>query len=239
MFITPTPHNGATKGQIAKTVLMQGDPLRSKFIAENYLENAQLFTTVRNMFGYTGTYKGKEISVMGHGMGCPSIGLYTYELFHHYDVDTIIRTGSAGLFSDELDLRSIVLAQGCCTDSNYGAQYQLPGTFAPLADFDLLLTAYKTAKERDVKVAVGNILTSDVFYNVNPNYNQQWKDMGVLAVEMEAAALYMNAAEAGKRALCMCTISNNVFTGETVTSQELETGLDTMLTLALETAIQL
>jgi purine-nucleoside phosphorylase len=239
MAMTPTPHNDGRKEQVAKTVLMQGDPLRTKYVAEKFLENPVQFTTVRNIFGYTGTYKGKEISVMGHGMGMPSIGIYSYELFNFYNVDNIIRTGSAGLLSDKLDLRSIVLAQGCCTDSNYAAQYQLPGTFAPIADFDLLLTAYQTAQELGTDVSVGNVVTSDVFYNANPNYNQAWKDMGVLAVEMEAAALYLNAAHAGKRALCMCTVSDNVFTGATIPNEERERGLDAMLTLALETAIKL
>ncbi len=239
MALTPTPHNDGRKGQIAKTVLMQGDPLRSKYMAEKFLENPIQFTGVRNIYGYTGTYKGKEISVMGHGMGMPSIGIYSYELFHFYDVDTIIRTGSAGLISDKLSLRSIVLAQGCCTDSNYAAQYQLPGSFAPIADFDLLLTAYTTARELGTKVFAGNIITTDVFYNANPEYNKAWKAMGVLAVEMESAALYLNAAAAGKRALSMCTISDNVFTGEAIPNEERERNLDEMLVLALETAIKL
>ena len=239
MALTPTPHNAGKKEEIAKTVLMQGDPLRTKYVAETYLEDAHCFTQIRGMLGYTGTYKGKKISVMGHGMGMASIGIYSYELFNFYDVDNIIRTGSAGGISDKMPLRSILLAMGCCTDSNYGAQYQLPGTFAPMADFDLLLTAYETAKELETPVTVGSVITSDVFYNANPNYNQAWKDMGVLAVEMEAAALYMNAAQAGKRALTMCTVSDNVFTGETIPTEERERGLDQMLTLALETALKL
>lgn len=236
---TPTPHNDAAKGQIAKTVLMQGDPLRTKYVAERFLENPVQFNRTRGMLGYTGTYKGKEISVMGHGMGMPSMGIYSYELFNFYDVDNIIRTGSAGMLSDKLSLRSVVLVQGCCTDSNYAAQYQLPGTFAPIADFDLLLTAYNTAKKLGTTVYAGNVITSDVFYNANPNYNQKWKDMGVLAVEMEAAALYLNAAAAGKRALSICTVSDNVFTGETISKEEREKNLNDMLVLALETAIQL
>lgn len=239
MAQTPTPHNDGKKGQVAKTVIMQGDPLRTKYVAEKFLENPVQFNGIRNMLGFTGTYKGTEISVMGHGMGMPSIGIYSHELFHFYDVDNIIRTGSAGLISDKLSLRSIVLAQGCCTDSNYAAQYQLPGTFAPLADFDLLMTAYHTAQELGTTVFAGNIITTDVFYNANPNYNKAWKDMGVLAVEMESAALYMNAAYAGKRALSMCTVSDNVFTGESIPSEERERNLDEMLILALETAIKL
>lgn len=239
MAQTPTPHNHAVKGEIAKTVIMQGDPLRTQYAAEKFLENPKCFTTVRNMVGYTGTYQGVELSVMGHGMGMPSMGIYSYELFHFYDVDTIIRTGSAGLISDKLQLRSIVMAMGCCTDSNYAAQYQLPGTFAPIADFELLHTAYETAKRQGVAVTVGNLITTDVFYNANPKYNHAWKDMGVLAVEMESAALYLNAAAAGKRALSMCTVSDNVFTGENIPVEERERGFDTMLKLALETAIQL
>lgn len=234
-----TPHNAGDKDQIAKTVIMQGDPLRTKYVAEKFLENAEMFTGVRGMYGYTGTYKGKRISVMGHGMGMPSIGIYTYELFNFYDVDNIIRSGSAGAITDKLNLRNIVLAQGSCTDSNYAAQYQLPGTFAPLADFGLLMTAYETAKELNIDVNVGNIITTDVFYNVNPNYNKAWADMGVLAVEMESAALYMNAAHAGKKALCMCTVSDSLVTGEQLTVEERERGFDDMLTLALETAIKL
>ena len=239
MAKTPTPHNDGRKEQVAKTVLMQGDPLRTKYVAEKFLENPVQFTGVRNIYGYTGTYKGKEVSVMGHGMGCPSIGIYTYELFNFYDVDNIIRTGSAGLMTEKLSLRDIVLAQGCCTDSNYAAQFQLPGTFAPLADFDLLLTAYQTAQEMGLSVSVGNVITTDVFYNANPNYTKAWADMGVLAVEMEAAALYMNAAQAGKRALCMCTMSDSLINGETIPNEERERGLDNMLTLALETAVKL
>lgn len=235
----PTPHNGGKKEDIAKTVLMQGDPLRTKYIAEKFLENPRQFTGVRGIFGYTGTYKGRELSVMGHGMGCPSIGIYSHELYNFYDVDTIIRTGSAGCISDKVELRSIVLAQGCSTDSNYGDQYQLPGTFAPLADFGLLHTAYETAKELDIPVEVGNIITTDVFYNANPDYNKKWKEMGVLAVEMEAAALYMNAAYAGKRALTMCTVSDNVFTGEGLSTEEREQGFDQMIILALETVLKL
>ncbi|MDD5952135.1 MAG: purine-nucleoside phosphorylase [Oscillospiraceae bacterium] len=239
MAQTPTPHNGGRKEDVAKIVLMQGDPLRTQYTAEKFLENPKQFTGIRGIVGYTGTYRGKEVSVMGHGMGCPSIGIYSYELFNFYDVDTIIRTGSAGCIADHLSLRSIVLAQGCSTDSNYGDQYQLPGTFAPLADFNVLMTAYETAKEMNIDVEVGNVVTSDVFYNANPEYNLKWKNMGILAVEMEAAALYMNAAHAGKRALTMCTVSDNVFTGETIPNEERERGLDKMLTLALETARKL
>ncbi|MCR4884764.1 MAG: purine-nucleoside phosphorylase [Clostridiales bacterium] len=236
MSLTPTPHNNGLKEQLADIVLMQGDPLRTKYVAENYLTDVQQFTDVRNIYGYTGSYKGRKVSVMGHGIGMPSIGVYSYELFHFYDVSTIIRTGSAGLIHPDLHLRDVLLAQGSCTDSNYASQYQLPGTFAPIADFRLLHTAYRKAEELDIPVAVGNVITTDVFYNVNSRFNQSWADMGVLAVEMEAAALYMNAAEAGKKALCMCTVSDDLVRGEYMTTEERQTGLNKMLTLALETA---
>ena len=199
MSNTPTAHNSAKAGDFAKTVLMPGDPLRAKYIAETYLENPRQVTAVRNMFGYTGTYKGKEISVMGGGMGMPSVGIYSYELFNFYDVDQIIRIGSAGALQDHLKLMDVVIGMGACTDSNYVYQYGLPGTFAPIADYDLLNRAVETAKRQGTNVVVGNVLSSDVFYNANPNVNDLWRSMGVLAVEMEAAALYMNAAKAKKK----------------------------------------
>lgn len=197
----PTAHNSAKAGDFAKTVLMPGDPLRAKYIAETYLENPRQVNAVRNMFGYTGTYKGKEISVMGGGMGMPSIGIYSYELFNFYDVDQVIRIGSAGAFQDNIKLMDVVIGMGACTDSNYAYQYGLPGTFAPIADYELLNRAVETAKRQGTNVVVGNVLSSDVFYNAMSNVNDLWRDMGVLAVEMEAAALYMNAAKAGKKAL--------------------------------------
>ena len=190
----PTPHNGAKAGDIAKTVLMPGDPLRAKFIAENYLEDVVCFNTVRNMFGYTGTYKGKKVSVMGGGMGMPSIGIYSYELYHFYEVDNIIRIGSAGGITDDIKLRDIVIGMGASTNSNFAHQYKLPGTFAPIADFGLLRRAVEAAEKQNTKVVVGNVLSSDTFYDDNPEANALWKKMNVLAVEMEAAALYMNAA---------------------------------------------
>lgn len=211
MEMTPTAHNGAVKGQIAKKVLMPGDPLRAKYITETYLENPVLFTTVRNMFGYTGTYKGEEVSVMGGGMGMPSIGIYSYELFHFYDVDQIIRIGSAGALQDDVNLMDVVIGMGACTDSNYAYQYALPGTFAPIADYGLVRRAVEVAEEQGTPVAVGNVLSSDVFYNADASVNDKWRSMGVLAVEMEAAALYMNAAAAGKKALCMLTISDLIY----------------------------
>ena len=182
MTNTPTAHNSAKLGDFAKTVLMPGDPLRAKYIAETYLENARQVNGVRNMFGYTGTYKGKEISVMGGGMGMPSIGIYSYELFHFYDVDQVIRIGSAGALQDNMKLMDVVIGMGACTDSNYAYQYGLPGTFAPIADYELLSRAVETAKRQGTNVVVGNVLSSDVFYNAMGNVNDLWRGMGVLAV---------------------------------------------------------
>ena len=232
----PTAHNSAKAGDFAKTVLMPGDPLRAKYIAETYLENPRQVNAVRNMFGYTGTYKGKEISVMGGGMGMPSIGIYSYELFNFYDVDQVIRIGSAGAFQDNIKLMDVVIGMGACTDSNYAYQYGLPGTFAPIADYELLNRAVETAKRQGTKVVVGNVLSSDVFYNAMSNVNDLWRDMGVLAVEMEAAALYMNAAKAGKKALCMLTISDHLYTGESLSAEDRQLGFGKMMEIALELA---
>ena len=232
----PTAHNSAKAGDFAKTVLMPGDPLRAKYIAETYLENPRQVTAVRNMFGYTGTYKGKEISVMGGGMGMPSVGIYSYELFNFYDVDQIIRIGSAGALQDHLKLMDVVIGMGACTDSNYVYQNGLPGTFAPIADYDLLNRAVETAKRQGTNVVVGNVLSSDVFYNANPNVNDLWRSMGVLAVEMEAAALYMNAAKAGKKALCMLTISDHLYTNEFLSAEDRQLGFGKMMEIALELA---
>lgn len=232
----PTAHNSAKAGDFAKTVLMPGDPLRAKYIAETYLENPRQVNAVRNMFGYTGTYKGKEISVMGGGMGMPSIGIYSYELFNFYDVDQVIRIGSAGAFQDNIKLMDVVIGMGVCTDSNYAYQYGLPGTFAPIADYELLNRAVETAKRQGTNVVVGNVLSSDVFYNAMSNVNDLWRDMGVLAVEMEAAALYMNAAKAGKKALCMLTISDHLYTGESLSAEDRQLGFGKMMEIALELA---
>ena len=232
----PTAHNSAKAGDFAKTVLMLGDPLRAKYIAETYLENPRQVNAVRNMFGYTGTYKGKEISVMGGGMGMPSIGIYSYELFNFYDVDQVIRIGSAGAFQDNIKLMDVVIGMGACTDSNYAYQYGLPGTFAPIADYELLNRAVETAKRQGTNVVVGNVLSSDVFYNAMSNVNDLWRDMGVLAVEMEAAALYMNAAKAGKKALCMLTISDHLYTGESLSAEDRQLGFGKMMEIALELA---
>lgn len=233
-----TPHNAANKGDIAKTVLMPGDPLRAKYIADEYLSNVTCFNTVRNMYGYTGTYQGKEISVMGHGMGVPSMGIYSYELYTHYDVENIIRIGSAGGLSDEVDLMDLVIAMGASTNSNYGLQYKLPGIFAPIADFDLLQKAVAVAKERNFEVKVGNILTSDTFYTDDSKDNDLWKRMQVLAVEMETAALYYNAARLGKKALAILTISDHLYSKKELTAQERQFGFRQMMELALETSVQ-
>ncbi|WP_349944720.1 purine-nucleoside phosphorylase [Lacrimispora sp. BS-2] len=234
MEITPTPHNGAKKGEIAKTVLMPGDPLRAKYIAETYLENPVQVTSVRNMLGFTGTYKGKEISVMGGGMGMPSMGIYSYELYNFYDVDQIIRIGSAGSLQDKVELMDVVIAMGACTDSNYAYQYGLPGTFAPIADYELLARAAEAAGKQGTKAVVGNVLSSDIFYNADSGVNDKWRNMGVLAVEMETAALYMNAAAAGKKALCMLTISDLVFGEEKLSAEKRQLGFGKMIEIALE-----
>ncbi|MBR1569595.1 MAG: purine-nucleoside phosphorylase [Bacteroidales bacterium] len=232
MSNTPTPHIGAQYGEIAQTVIMAGDPLRAKFMAEHYLENPALFNNVRGMLGFTGTYKGKPVSVMGHGMGIPSIGIYTYELFNFYGVKTIIRIGSAGAYHKDLQIGDLVLAMGACTDSNYAAQYQLPGTFAPIADFDLLKTAVGTCEKLGYRYKVGNVVSSDVFYSDNPQ-GDKWMKMGVLAVEMEAAALYMNAARSGNRAMALFTISDHILTGEVTTSEERQYTFTKMMDVAL------
>ena len=229
---TPTPHIGAQYGDIAETVIMAGDPLRVKFMAEKYLENPVCFNEVRGMLGYTGTYKGKRISMMGHGMGMPSIGLYTYELYHFYGVKTIIRVGSAGSIHKDLHIGDLVLAQGACTDSNYADQYQLDGMFAPIGDFELLCKAADKCKAMDLNYKVGNVVSSDLFYRENPN-TQGWINMGVLAVEMEVAALYMNAARSGNRALGILTVSDHILTGEATTSEQRKSTFTNMMEVAL------
>lgn len=230
-----TAHNEAAPGDFAKTVLMPGDPLRSRFIAETFLEAPRLVNNVRGMQGYTGTYQGTAVSVMASGMGAPSIGIYSHELYHFYDVETIIRVGSAGAISPKLRLRDIVMAQGACTDSNYAHQFGLPGTFAPIADFTLLEAAVAEARKLGVEPSVGNLLSSDVFYDPNDN-TLNWGRMGVLAVEMETAALYCNAAAAGRRALAICTISDSLVTGEALSPLERQTTFRQMIEIALATA---
>ena len=228
---TPTPHNGAKLGEIAETVIMAGDPLRVKFMAEKFLDNPVQFNTVRGMLGYTGTYKGKRVSVMGHGMGMPSLGIYTYELYHFYDVQTIIRVGSAGAILDDLKLGDLAIAMGACTDSNYGRQYELPGTFAPIANFDLLRGAVEECERRGYAYKVGNVMSSDTFYTENSHIDK-WINMGVMAVEMEIAALYMNAARAGKRALGICTVSDHIVRGESTTAEERQNTFTKMMDVA-------
>ncbi len=229
---TPTPHIEAKYGEIAKTVLMAGDPLRAKFMAEKYLEAPVQFNNVRGMLGFTGTYNGKKVSIMGHGMGIPSIGIYSYELFNFYDVDTIIRVGSAGAYDTSLHIGDIVIAMGACTNSNYAHQFELPGTFAPIADFDLVKKAVDVAQQLNINYKVGNILSSDTFYE-DASSAKKWQKMGVLAVEMEASALYMNAARSGKRALTICTVSDCIFTGEATSSEQRRTAFTNMLEVAL------
>ena len=234
MSNTPTPHIGAIEGQIAEKVIMAGDPLRAKFMAETFLENPVQYNSVRGMLGYTGTYKGKRVSVQGHGMGIPSIGIYTYELFNFYGVKSIIRTGSAGAYDPTLKLGDVVIGLGACTDSNYGAQYGLPGTYAPIADFDMVRAAVEKAEELGISYKVGNILSSDVFYGDSAEGWKAWQKMGVLAVEMEAAALYMNAARSGNKALCICTISDSLVTHEACSAEERQTSFTNMMNIAFD-----
>lgn len=230
----PTPHIGAREGEIAEKVIMAGDPLRAKFMAENFLENPVQYNNVRGMLGYTGEYKGKRVSVQGHGMGIPSIGIYTYELFNFYGVKSIIRTGSAGAYHPDLQLGDVVVGIGACTDSNYGAQYGLPGTFSPTADFALARAAVEKAEQMGVRYKVGNILSSDVFYGDSADGWKAWQKMGVLAVEMEAAALYMNAARSGNKALCICTISDSLVTGEVCSAEQRQTSFTNMMEIAFD-----
>ena len=233
-----TPHNSAKAGDFARTVLMPGDPLRSAFIAETFLENPRLVNNVRGIQGYTGTYRGVPVSVMASGMGMPSMGIYCHELYKEYEVENILRIGSAGAISKKLKLRDVVAAQGVCTDSNFAHQFQLPGTFAPIADFTLLETAVSAARSMGVGMPVGNLLSSDVFYDAS-NSTMKWADMGVLAVEMEAAALYMTAAHLGKRALAICSISDSIVTGEALPAEDRQTTFTTMMKIALETAVKM
>ena len=233
-----TAHNEAASGAFAKTVLMPGDPLRARFIAETFLENAELVNNVRGIQGYTGTYQGTPVSVMASGMGMPSIGIYSHELYHFYDVDNIIRVGSAGGISPKLKLRDIVLAQGACTNSSYARQFGMPGTFAPIADFTLLETAVAVARRMGVEPPVGNLLSSDTFYNKAGN-TMDWGKMGVLAIEMETAALYCNAAGAGKRALTICTISDSLVTGEELPPADRQTTFTRMMEIALGVAVEM
>ena len=234
----PTPHIGAMEGDFAKTVLMPGDPLRSRFIAETYLEDRRLVNDVRGVQGYTGTYKGVPVSVMASGMGMPSIGIYSYELFNFYGVENILRVGSAGAISEKLKVRDIVLGQGACTNSSFGDQFGFRGHFAPIADFGLLRCAAQIAEERGLRYAVGNLLSSDTFYDDDSAASSKWMKLGVMAIEMEAAALYYNAARSGKKALAICTISDHILTGEETTAEERQISFTQMMELALEVAVR-
>ena len=236
----PTPHISAKKEDIAKTVLMPGDPLRAKFIAETFLESPVLVNNVRGVQGHTGTCKGVPVTVMASGMGIPAIGIYSWELYNFYDVDNIIRIGSAGAMRDDLKLMDIVAGQGACTDSNFAHQFELNGTFAPIADYTLLSNCVEAANEKGIDMKVGNILSSDNFYSPsNCDDSTKWRDMGVMAVEMEAAGLYMNAARAGKRALCICTISDHLYRSEALSSEQRQLSLTQMIEIALDTAVKM
>ena len=243
MLHTPTPHISAKPGDFGKTVLMPGDPLRSKFIAETFLENPVLVNNVRGVQGHTGYYKGVKVSVMASGMGMPAIGIYSHELFNGYGVENIIRVGSAGSIQDHINLYDIVLGQGACTDSNYAAQFHLPGTYAPIADFKLLTAAVNACEAQGATYHVGNVNSSDVFYGdhegVPAGLDSVYglKKMGVMALDMEAAALYMNAARYGKRALCICTISDHVLKGVETTAQERQNSFTQMMKIALDVAV--
>ncbi|MBQ8474448.1 MAG: purine-nucleoside phosphorylase [Clostridia bacterium] len=240
-----TPHIKAEKGDFAKTVLMPGDPLRAKFICDNYFTDARLVNNVRGIQGYTGKYKGVDVSVMASGMGMPSMGIYSYELFNFFGVENIIRVGSAGAMCDKVKLRDIVLGIGACTNSSYASTYNLPGVFSPTASYELLRCAADNAEKMGLSYAVGNLLSSDTFYNDESDLGKEetalarWGKMGVLAVEMEAAALYMNAARAGKRALAICTVSDSLVTGEATTADERQTSFTEMMELALSVAVDL
>lgn len=232
----PTPHIAAKKGDFAQTVLMPGDPLRAKFIAENFLDKTRLVNNLRGVQGYTGYYKNKRVSVMASGMGQPSIGIYSYELFNFYDVENIIRVGSCGCFDKDLHVRDLILAMGACTNGNYAAQYNLPGTFCPIADFGLLKKAASECEKKTLNYKVGNVLSSDMFYD-DADSGMLWTKMGVLGVEMEAAALYMNAARAGKKALAVLSVSDSfVHKEENLSGDEREKSFTDMMKVALEIA---
>lgn len=239
MAAFPTPHINATPDDFAKTVLMPGDPLRSKFIAENFLTDAKLINNVRGVQGYTGTYDGTKVTVMASGMGIPSIGIYSYELFNFFGVENIIRIGSAGSINMDVKVRDIVFAMGASTNSNYARQFELPGTFAPVADFDLLSVGVEKAKEVGARYHVGNILSSDTFYDAQADANDRWIKMGLLCIEMETAGLYMNAAYAGKRALGLFTVSDHILTGEALSAEDRQNSFTQMMEIALKTAVKM
>lgn len=233
---TPSACNEANPGQIAKAVLMPGDPLRAKYVAEHYLENPGCFNSVRNMLGYTGDYKGKEISVMGHGMGVPSIGLYTYELYQFYGVESIIRIGSAGGIGEDVRVRDVVIAMGASTNSHFADQYRFPGQLCATASWPLLRDAVAAAERLGVRADVGQVFTADQFYNDNPDAGAMYRQFGILALEMETAGLYWTAQRLGKQALSILTISDHIFTGEALSAQERQDSFHEMMEIALETA---
>ncbi len=233
----PTPHIQVDQqGIIAETILLPGDPLRAKFIADTYLDDVVQFNTIRNAFGYTGTYKGKKISVMGTGMGMPSIGIYSYELIHFYGVKNLIRVGSCGAFQENLKLYDIIIGMAASTNSNFQSQYALPGVYSPTASWELLSKAVTVANAKNTPVHVGNILSSDIFYDDDRDSWKKWAKLGVMAVEMEAAALYMNAARAGVNALCILTVSDSLVTHQVTTSEERQKSFTKMMEIALELA---
>ncbi len=236
MANTPTPHINAKPGDFGKTVLMPGDPLRAAFIASHFLTDPVLVNNVRGVQGYTGTYRGVKVSVMASGMGMPSIGIYSYELYHFFGVENIIRVGSAGALREDVKVRDILLGMGACANSDYGRQFGVTVNIAPIADYGLLKSAEEKASALGCRVHVGNLLSSDVFYNADPDFNAKWQKLGCLGVEMEAAALYLNAAYAGKRALAICTVSDHILTGESLDAQARETSFTDMMEIALEVA---
>ena len=237
MLSYPTPHIHAVPGDFAKTVLMPGDPLRARFVAENFLTDARLVNNVRGIQGYTGTYQGVPVSVMASGMGMPSIGIYSYELYNAFGVENIMRIGSAGAVSDRVAVRDLVFGMGASTNSRFADQYKLPGVYAPICDYALLSHAIGEAEKQGVRYHVGNLLSSDTFYSDDPGDARSFGKMGILAVEMEAAALYMTAARAGKRALAICTVSDHILTGEALDAAERQTGFTDMMEVALRTAV--
>ena len=232
-------HINAPEGAIAEAVLLPGDPLRAKFIAENFLDDAKLVNNVRGVQGYTGKYEGKPVTVMASGMGMPSIGIYSYELYNFFGVENIIRIGSTGSINEDVKVRDIVFALGASTNSNYARQFELPGVFAPIADFGLLKKAVDNAEMLGASYHVGNVLSSDTFYDAQDDANDRWIKMGVLCIEMETAALYMNAAKAHKKALGMFTVSDHILTGEALSAEERQTSFRQMMEIALKTAAEL
>ena len=229
-----TPHNSGKVGDFAKTVLMPGDPLRAKFIADHFLENVRQVNGVRNMLGFTGTYKGKEVTVMGSGMGMPSIGIYSYELFKFYGVESIIRIGSCGSYQPDIDLYDVIICQGSCTDSNFASQYHLNGTFSALGSYDLVEKAVNAAKQKGARYHVGNIMSSDIFYGAAGEAWKKWASMGVLGVEMESYALYCNAAYLHKKALTILTVSDSFTSHKETTAEERQNSFTQMMEIALE-----